>query len=167
VTPGPTERADAGPAAAAGPAPGGAAVRWSATTGTTVDTGRWLRRAPLSASLVGNRLVLSAEGPRPFRRVLPATAVRQAVYNHVTGELAFPRGLDSTATGRQAAPAGVTPAGAADLPEFLPGLLPGLLLDPLQARTLLDLVAHESCPVFPLFPGGTFPCSKRSSRAAP
>ena len=135
MTPGPTQPADARAANGAA-APGGDAVRWSATTGTTVDTGRWLRRAPLSASLVGNRLVLSAEGPRPYRRVLPATAVRHAVYNHVTGELAFPRGPESNATGRQAAPASATPAGAADLP--------GLLLDPLAARTLLDLVAHES-----------------------
>ncbi|NDC63216.1 MAG: hypothetical protein EBZ59_04345 [Planctomycetia bacterium] len=115
------------PAAEAAP-PAAGPVRWSATTGTRVDTGRWFRRAPVSAALVGDRLVLSAEGPRPFRRVLPASALGRAVYNHVTGELAFP------------AP---QPGGAGPQPAT-PSDVPGLLLDALAARELLDIAAAAS-----------------------
>ena len=120
MTAGPTQQS---PAAARTAEDG--PVRWSATTGTRIDTGRWFRRAPVAAALVGDRLVLSADGPRPFRRVLPAAALRQAVYNHVTGELAFPV--------RPETGAGPKPEAASDVP--------GLLLDPLAARALLDLAA--------------------------
>jgi hypothetical protein len=97
--------------------PAEAAVRWSAKTGTARDTGSWLRRAPVFAAVVGDRFALVAAGPRPFVRVLPAAALGRAVYNHVTGELAFP----AVATG---------------------AAIPSLKLDPLLARSLLDL-AHQ------------------------
>lgn len=113
------------PTAAASAAADGP-VRWSATTGTRIDTGRWFRRSPVAAQVVGDRFVLTADGPRPFRRVLPISALRRAVYNHVTGELAFPARPSATAAAQQA-------DATTDIP--------GLLLDSLAARDLLDLVA--------------------------
>lgn len=101
-------------------------VRWSATTGTRIDTGRWFRRSVVAAKVVGGRFVLTAEGPRPFRRVLPVSALRRAVYNHVTGELAFPDRQAATAAGPQ-------PDATTDIP--------GLLLDSMAARELLELAA--------------------------
>lgn len=88
-------------------------VRWAARSGTRVDTGGWFGRAPLYAAVLGDRFVLVATGPRPLVRVVPATALGRAVYNHVTGELAFPP---------------VTSG-----PPF-----PSLRLDPLSARSLLE-----------------------------
>lgn len=92
-------------------------VRWAARSNTLVDTGRWFRRAPLFAAVLGDRFALVASGPRPLVRVVPASALGRAVYNHVTGELAFPP---------------VTSG-----PPF-----PSLQFDPLLARSLLDL-AHD------------------------
>ena len=92
-------------------------VRWAARSGTLVDTGRWFRRAPLFAAILGDRFAIVAAGPRPLVRVVPASALGRAVYNHVTGELAFPP---------------VTSG-----PPF-----PSLQFDPLLARSLLDL-AHD------------------------
>jgi len=93
-------------------------LRWAVRTGTRVDTGRWLRRMPLFAAVVGDRFALVAAGPRPLVRVVPAAALGRAVYNHVTGELAFPP---------------VTSG-----PPF-----PSLRLDPLIARSLLTL-SHDN-----------------------
>jgi len=90
-----------------------AALRWSAPTGTRVDTGGWLGPAVVHAALVGDRFVAAAAGPRPFVRVLPAAALAGSTYNHVTGELAV----------RSA------------------GDLPGLALDPLVARELVARAA--------------------------
>lgn len=92
-------------------------VRWAARSSTLVDTGRWFRRAPLFAAILGDRFALVAAGPRPLVRVVPAAALGRAVYNHVTGELAFPP---------------VTSG-----PPF-----PSLRLDPLIARSLLTL-SHD------------------------
>lgn len=92
-------------------------VRWAARSGTLVDTGRWFRRAAVFAAVLGDRFAIVATGPRPLVRVVPAAALGRAVYNHVTGELAFPP---------------VTSG-----PPF-----PSLRLDPLLARSLLDL-AHD------------------------
>ena len=92
-------------------------VRWAARSGTLVDTGRWFRRAPLFAAILGDRFAIVAAGPRPLVRVVPAAALGRAVYNHVTGELAFPP---------------VTSG-----PPF-----PSLRLDPLVARSLLTL-SHD------------------------
>lgn len=94
-------------------------VRWAARSGTLVDTGRWFRRAPLFAAVLGDRFALVASGPRPLVRVVPASALGRAVYNHVTGELAFPP---------------VTSG-----PPF-----PSLRLDPLLARSLLDQAPHQA-----------------------
>lgn len=91
----------------------GAAVRWSAATGTRVDTGGWLGPAALHVALVGDRFVAAAAGPRPFVRVLPAAALGRSAYNHVTGELAVHKAGD----------------------------LPGLALDPLVARELVARAA--------------------------
>jgi hypothetical protein len=110
----------------AAPAAGDEPIRWSATTGTRIDTGRWFRRSTVAAQVVGDRFVLTADGPRPFRRVLPVSALRRAVYNHVTGELAFPARPSATTAAPQPDP-------TTDIP--------GLLLDSLAARELLDLVA--------------------------
>jgi hypothetical protein len=88
-------------------------VRWAARSGTRVDTGGWFGRAPLYAAVLGDRFVLVATGPRPLVRVVPATALGRAVYNHVTGELAFP-------------PVTSGPA------------FPSIRLDPLGARSLLE-----------------------------
>ena len=89
-------------------------IRWAARSNTQVDTGRWFRRAPLVAAVLGDRFAVVATGPRPLVRVVPAAALGRAVYNHVTGELAFPP---------------VTSG-----PPF-----PSLRLDPLLARSLLTL----------------------------
>ena len=89
-------------------------IRWAARSNTQVDTGRWFRRAPLFAAVLGDRFAVVATGPRPLVRVVPAAALGRAVYNHVTGELAFPP---------------VTSG-----PPF-----PSLRLDPLLARSLLTL----------------------------
>lgn len=93
----------------------GLPVRWAARSGTLVDTGRWFRHAAVFAAVLGDRFAIVATGPRPLVRVVPAAALGRAVYNHVTGELAFPP---------------VTSG-----PPF-----PSLRLDPLLARSLLDLV---------------------------
>jgi len=92
-------------------------VRWAARSGTLVDTGRWFRRSPLFAAILGDRFAVVAPGPRPLVRIVPAAALGRAVYNHVTGELAFPP---------------VTSG-----PPF-----PSLRLDPLIARSLLTL-SHD------------------------
>jgi hypothetical protein len=92
-------------------------VRWAARSNTLGDTGRGFRRAPLFAAILGDRFALVATGPRPLVRVVPAAALGRAVYNHVTGELAFPP---------------VTSG-----PPF-----PSLRLDPLVARSLLTL-SHD------------------------
>jgi hypothetical protein len=94
-------------------------VRWAARSNTLVDTGRWFRRAPLFAAVLGDRFAIMATGPRPLVRVVPAAALGRAVYNHVTGELAFPP---------------VTSG-----PPF-----PSLRLDPLLARSLLELAQDRA-----------------------
>jgi len=102
------------PAAAAAP------VRWQAETATRLDTGSWLRPAPLHAALIGDRLVAVAPGPRPVIRHWPLSAVGKAVYNHVTGELVLPPGRGNTS------------------PPFQ------LALDPLAARALVALAVSPS-----------------------
>jgi hypothetical protein len=92
---------------------GGATIRWSAATGTRVDTGGWLGPATLHVALAGDRFVAAAAGPRPFVRVLPAAALGRSTFNHVTGELAVHKAGD----------------------------LPGLALDPLVARELVARAA--------------------------
>ena len=98
-------------------------VRWAARSGTLVDTGRWFRRAPLFAAILGDRFAIVAAGPRPLVRVVPAAALGRAVYNHVTGELGFPP----------------VPSG----PD-----IPPVRLDPLLARALVAL-ASPSTPTSP------------------
>jgi hypothetical protein len=89
-------------------------VRWHARTGTLLDTGSWLARAPLHLLVCGDRLVMVAAGPRPYVLELPVTALSRAVYNHVTGELSFPH-VDRGPSA------------------------PAVRLDPLLARSLLAL----------------------------
>jgi hypothetical protein len=93
-------------------------LRFLARSATAVDTGRWLRSERIWAAVAGDRLVLVAPGPRPFRRVLPASALTKARFNHVTGGLVFP------AAGGEAG---------------LAGGIPPLALDPLVARSLISL----------------------------
>jgi hypothetical protein len=92
-----------------------------------VDAGSWLARVPLHAIVCGDRLVLVAAGPRPVVVDLPLEALARAVYNHVTGEIVFPR------------PTGRVP-------------VPPLRLDPLVARGLLALAPP---PTNPISPSGT------------
>jgi len=103
------------PAAAAAP------VRWQAETATRLDTGSWLRRTAVHAAVIGDRLVAVAPGDRPVIRHWPLAAVAKAVYNHVTGELAFP-------------PVKSGPS------------VPTLRIDPFLARSLFDLLPSTSVP---------------------
>jgi hypothetical protein len=105
-------------------------VSWALRSGTTVDTGSWLRRAPLFAAVVGDRFVLAADGPRPFLRTVPVAALQRAVYNHVTGELALP-------------------AKAAAAAENAPGVH-GLRIDPFAARTLVEIAAARAATPSPV-----------------
>jgi hypothetical protein len=104
-----------------------ATIRWHARTATMVDTGSWFARAPVHVLVGTDRLVLAATGPRPVVVELPLQALGRAVYNHVTGEIVFPRTAVS-------APA------------------PPLRLDPLVAR---ELLAFAPSPTTPLPPSGT------------
>jgi hypothetical protein len=98
-----------------------AEVRFAAASATRIDTGGWLRGANLFLAVVGERFVLAAAGPRPLVRVLPLSALARAVYNHVTGELAFP-------------PVKSGPS------------VPTLRIDPFLARSLFDLLPSTSVP---------------------
>lgn len=96
-------------------------LRFAAASTTKVDTGGWLRAAPLFAAVVGARFAIAAAGPRPVVRIVPLTALSRAVYNHVTGELAFP-------------------------PVKSGPPVPAIQLDPLLARSLFGLVPSPSVP---------------------
>jgi len=96
-------------------------LRFAAASATKVDTGGWLRAAPLFAAVVGERFVLAAAGPRPLVRILPLSALSRAVYNHVTGELAF-------------SPVKSGPP------------VPAVRIDPLLARSLFGLLPPPSVP---------------------
>lgn len=93
-----------------------APVRFAAASATRIDTGGWLAGGPLWVAVVGERLVLAAAGQKPYLLDLPAAALSQAVYNHVTGTVVFRPG-----------------AAAEDVPP--------VHLDPLVARSLLALAA--------------------------
>jgi len=98
-----------------------AGLRFAAASTTRVDTGGWLRGTPLFVAVVGERFVLAAAGPRPLVRILPLSAVSRAVYNHVTGELAFP-------------------------PVTSGPPVPAVRIDPLLARSLFGLLPSPSVP---------------------
>ena len=98
-----------------------AKARFAAASATRVDTGGWLRGAPLFLAVVGDRFVLAAAGPRPLVRTLPLSAISRAVYNHVTGELAFP-------------------------PVKSGPPVPAVRIDPLLARSLVGLLSPPSDP---------------------
>jgi hypothetical protein len=102
-------------------------IRWHARSETEVDTGSWFTRAPLHALVGDDQLVLAATGPRPLVLELPLQALGRAIYNHVTGEIVFPR-----------------------MPGQPP--VPPLGLDPLVAR---DLLAFAPAPTDPTPPSGT------------
>lgn len=109
---------------------GDAPIRFAAQTGTRLDTGSWLHGGQVWAAVVGERFVLAAAGPRPLLIQLPVAALSRAVYNHVTGELAFP-----------------------PIPAFPPvpsgAAIPPVRLDPLVARSLVSLAT----PSIPSSPG--------------
>lgn len=98
---------------------GDAAVRFAAPTSTRLDTGGWLRSGQAWVAVVGDRFVIAAAGPRPVVIQLPAGALARAVYNHVTGELAFPP----------------VPTGTG---------IPPVRLDPLVARALQSLATPSA-----------------------
>jgi hypothetical protein len=95
-----------------------AGLRFAATS---IDTGGWLRGAPLFVAVVGERFVLAAAGPRPLVRILPLSSISRAVYNHVTGELAFP-------------------------PVKSGPPVPAVRIDPVLARSLFGLLPPPSDP---------------------
>jgi len=103
-------------------------LRWHARSGTKLDTGRWLARAPLHAAVCGDRFALAAAGPRPYVFIAPVAVLSRAVYNHVTGELSLPQ-----------------PAGGPAVPP--------VRLDPLLASSLLSLAP---APTTPIPPSGIF-----------
>lgn len=96
-------------------------LRFAAASATKVDTGGWLRAAPLFAVVIGERFALAAAGPRPVVRILPLSSLARAVYNHVTGELAFP-------------------------PVKSGPPVPAVRIDPLLARSLFGLLSQPSVP---------------------
>ena len=103
--------------------PGAAgAVRWHAQSGTRLDTGRWLSRAPLHAAVCGDRFALIAAGPRPFVFIAPVAVLSRAIYNHVTGALSFPEAAGSE-------------------------IAPPVMLDPLLARSLMSVAAAPTAPI--------------------
>lgn len=104
-------------------------VRWHACSGTLLDTGSWLAREAVHVAVCGDRLMLVAAGPRPFVLDLPVTALNDAVYNHVTGDLSFPH--------------------ARTQPD-----VPPVQFDPLVARSLLALAP---CSTSSPPPSGTSP----------
>lgn len=95
-------------AGVAGPVP----IRLALASGTTVDTGSWVRRATVHVVVLDDEVVFVAGGPRPFVRRMPRAGLSAAVYNHVTGQVVLPESG-----------------------------LPGIALDPLEARDLLRLAA--------------------------
>jgi hypothetical protein len=54
---------------------------------TAVDVGSWLGRRRVAVYALGDGLVLAAWGPRPYVERVPYEALRESLYNHVTGEL--------------------------------------------------------------------------------
>ncbi len=56
-------------------------------TATTIDTGRWLRSAPVSLTLNDTTLTLHAPGPRPFSASVPLAECHASRYHPPTGEL--------------------------------------------------------------------------------
>jgi hypothetical protein len=56
-------------------------------TNSRVDVGWWFWSARLRAAVWGGELVLFAAGRRPFVQRTALSAVRESLYNHVTGEL--------------------------------------------------------------------------------
>lgn len=98
-----------------------AGLRFAAASTTRVDTGGWLRGSPLFVAVVGERFVLAAAGPRPLVRILPLSSISRGVYNHVTGELAFP-------------------------PVKSGPPVPAVRIDPLLARSLFGLLSPPSDP---------------------
>ena len=104
---------------------GAAPVLFAAPTATRIDTGSWLWGGQVWAAVVGKSFVLAATGPRPSLIQLPVAALSRAVYNHVTGELAFPP----------------TPA----FPSVPSGSnIPPVRLDPLVARELVSLATPSA-----------------------
>ena len=101
---------------------GAAPVLFAAPTATRIDTGSWLWGGQVWAAVVGKSFVLAATGPRPSLIQLPVAALSRAVYNHVTGELAFP-------------PIPAVPSGSN---------IPPVRLDPLVARELMSLATPSA-----------------------
>lgn len=60
---------------------------WIFRTRTRTDVGMWFHRARIWACFVPGKLVLFAGGSRPYVDEVPATALRESRYNHVTGQL--------------------------------------------------------------------------------
>jgi hypothetical protein len=104
---------------------GAAPVLFAAPSATRIDTGGWLRGGQVWAAVVGDQFVLAAAGPRPSLIQLPVAALSRAVYNHVTGELAFPPtpAVPSVPSGSNISP---------------------VRLDPLVARELMSLTTPSA-----------------------
>lgn len=66
---------------------GGAVPRQCLRTGTRVDAGGWLRRAPLWLCVTDSRLVLLAVARRRYAECVDLPQCRESRYCHATGEL--------------------------------------------------------------------------------
>lgn len=93
---------------------GGEAVRWVVATGSTVDTGGWLRGGRLWAGVTDTALLLAAAGRRSHGERLALADLRQSLYNHTTGELVLVRG-----PGRSRQPVRLEPMEASRLLEWI------------------------------------------------
>lgn len=58
-------------------------------TDTKIDVGKWFRKRRICACLLGDQLLLVAEGRRPYTERIALAELRESRYNHVTGQLVF------------------------------------------------------------------------------
>lgn len=99
-----------------------------------VDVGHWFIKRRLWALALADQLLLLAHGKVPFHRSIPFEHLRGTLYNHVTGELAFPdEAVDAQPMGKFAL--GNDGGGV--------GRIHSLKLNPLDAYQLMAQILHE------------------------
>lgn len=62
-------------------------VRFSVLTRTRVDVGSWICKTRVRVSVLEGHLLLVAPGKRAYVENVPFDAIRESLYNHVTGEV--------------------------------------------------------------------------------
>ena len=65
-------------------------------TRTKVDVGHWSGKRRIWCCLLGDELLLFAQGLRPFVERIPFAGLHESQYNHVTGEIVFAPIEDTT-----------------------------------------------------------------------